>query len=234
MAADPARAAEHAWQAPLEAAFLDHSVQHADASHDMGHLRRVWRNCRAIAAVEAEAVDHEILIAASYLHDWVNLAKNDPDRHLASRRSAEAAIGVLRELGFPPAKHQAVAHAIEAHSFSAGVPPATLEARILQDADRLEALGAIGIARTFYVAGRLNSALFDDTDPFAARRALDDRRFALDHLALKLFKIADTMTTKGGKMIAAARVATMRQFCESLGDELRYDERGITTERDSG
>ncbi|MEL2325119.1 hydrolase, partial [Klebsiella pneumoniae] len=67
---------------------------------------------------------------------------------------------------------------IEAHSFSAGIAPQSLEAKIVQDADRLEALGAIGLARVFAVSGALGAALFDADDPFAGTRALDDKAFA--------------------------------------------------------
>ncbi|MCP5995663.1 HD domain-containing protein, partial [Klebsiella pneumoniae] len=82
---------------------------------------------------------------------------------------------------FPPDRYAAVEHAIEAHSFSAGIAPQSLEAKIVQDADRLEALGAIGLARVFAVSGALGTALFDADDPFAGARALDDKAFALDH-----------------------------------------------------
>ncbi|MFA9353024.1 hydrolase, partial [Escherichia coli] len=75
---------------------------------------------------------------------------------------------------------------IEAHSFSAKIAPETLEAKIVQDADRLEALGAIGLARVFAVSGALGVALFDAEDPFARQRGLDDKQYALDHFQTKL------------------------------------------------
>ncbi|MEO1016485.1 MAG: HD domain-containing protein [Pseudomonadota bacterium] len=212
--------AEAAWRELLEAVLRDRLAHTTDGSHDLGHLRRVWLNCKTIAAAEAGSPDHHILIAGAYLHDLVNLPKDAPDRHFASRRSGELATKILTEHGFPQAKIAAVVHAIETHSYSAAIQPETVEAQILQDADRLEALGAIGIARTFYVAGRLGSALFEPNDPFAAQRALDDKRFALDHFELKLFKIAGTMTTAAGKHIAEQRAATMRAFCTQLREEL--------------
>ncbi|HDO7482899.1 TPA: HD domain-containing protein, partial [Escherichia coli] len=76
---------------------------------------------------------------------------------------------------FPAEKIEAVCHAIAAHSFSAQIAPLTTEAKIVQDADRLEALGAIGLARVFAVSGALGLALFDGEDPFAQHRPLDDK-----------------------------------------------------------
>jgi len=96
---------------------------------------------------------------------------------------------------FPAEKIKGVHHAIHAHSFSANVLPQTIEAKILQDADRLEALGAIGLARVFYVAGQLNTQLFHPEDPLAEQRIADDTLYALDHFPLKLFKLPSLMHT---------------------------------------
>ena len=117
-------------------------------------------------------------------------------------------------------KLPAVAHAITAHSFSAAIPPETAEARVLQDADRLEALGAIGIARMFHVAGAMQGGLFDADDPMALRRPLDDRRFALDHLQVKLFPIVETMRTAAGREMALERADWMASFRTRLLGEI--------------
>ena len=190
-----------------------------DASHDIHHARRVKGLCREIAELEG-AGDLLTLTAAAYLHDIVNLPKDHPERHLASRYAADAAAPILRAIGLDEARIAAASHAIVTHSFSAGFRPETLEARILQDADRQEALGAIGIARLFYVAGRMGSALFDPDDPLAARRALDDKRFALDHFAQKLFKLPEMMQTEGGRQLALHRVDHMKDFVAQLMREL--------------
>jgi uncharacterized protein len=95
-----------------------------------------------------------------------------------------------------------------------------LEAQILQDADRLDALGAIGIARTFYVAGRMGSSLFHPDDPLARNRPLDDRAFSLDHFETKLFRIAETMNTRTGQRIAEERAALTRRFVSDLIAEI--------------
>ncbi|MEM8730102.1 MAG: HD domain-containing protein, partial [Pseudomonadota bacterium] len=189
-----------------------------DGSHDIGHLRRVCRTALNIAAEEGG--DPEILVAAAYLHDLVNLPKDHPDRALASTRSAQAARAHLIALGFTLAQQDAIAHAIAAHSFSAGITPETLEARILQDADRLDALGAIGVARCFYVAGQMRSALFDAEDPQALHRAPDDTRFALDHFETKLYPVAEALLTPAARRIAATRVTRMRGYVDALLSEI--------------
>lgn len=194
--------------------------QPADGAHDLGHVQRVLTQCRHIAQGEGGA-DELVLIPAAILHDAVNLPKSHPDRAGAAQRSAEAAAGFLAALdGYPPDRIAAVGHAIAAHSFSAGLEPQTREARILQDADRLEALGALGLARLFHVAGQMGAALFDAADPLAQHRAADDRRFALDHIELKLLPVARGLQTATGRHIAAKRVAFLLQFRAQLLQEI--------------
>ncbi|HVZ06980.1 HD domain-containing protein [Rhodopila sp.] len=182
-----------------------------DGSHDRSHLLRVWQNARRIAA-EEPGCQRDVLVAAVLLHDCVAVEKNSPDRPKASRLAAARARGILAGLGWPAERIRQAAHAIEAHSFSAGIEPRTMEARILQDADRLEAIGAIGIARCFYVAGRMGSALYSPNDPAAVTRALDDRHFALDHFGAKLFTVAEGFRTVCGRRLAAERAALVRTF----------------------
>lgn len=186
-----------------------------DGSHDRSHLLRVWHNARAIAAEEPEC-DLQVLTAAVILHDCVAVEKNAPERSQASRLAAARGREILTGLGMNPNRVERVVHAIEAHSFSAGIPPETVEARVVQDADRLDAIGAIGIARCFYVAGRMGSGLYDPEDPAARHRPLDDRRFALDHFGAKLFKVAANFQTRAGQALAEARTRTMHQFVDAL------------------
>ena len=202
-----------------EAALADLWQGQTDAAHDIGHLRRVWANCRRIAAAEGGA-DLEVLCAAAYLHDLVNLPKDAPNRHEASVLSARAAVDWLRAAGFPAAKLDAVAHAIAAHSFSAGIAPETAEARILQDADRLEALGAMGLARMFLISGRMGGGIVDMDDPMALHRPLDDKRFALDHLEVKLLGLPATTQTRAGRAMAEERAEWMMSFRTRLLAEI--------------
>ena len=189
-----------------------------DGSHDLAHLLRVWSNVRAIRAKEGG--DGEVLAAACLLHDCVAVEKGSPLRSQASRLAAERAAQVLAGLGWAPDRIGAVVHAIEAHSFSAGIPPESLEARILQDADRLDAIGALGIAWCFYTAGRMGSALYQAEDPHAEHRGHDDARYALDHFHAKLLHLASGFRTGAGRAMAAVRHRRMELFVSDLSEEI--------------
>lgn len=141
------------------------------------------------------------------------------------------AIAILREAfaDFPAHHYAAIQHAIEAHSFSAGITPLTVEAKIVQDADRLEALGAIGLARVFAVSGALGVPLFDPEDPFADARELNDRAYALDHFQTKLLRLPETMQTDAGRQLARQSADVLIQFMARLSAELRGDYDGIDT-----
>lgn len=182
-----------------------------DGAHDTNHLHRVWRNAGALLDHHPEA-DALVVMAACYLHDIVNLPKNHPERHLASRQAAQVAVRELAAAGFPAALLPGVAHAVETHSFSAGLVPATIEAKIVQDADRLDALGAVGLARMFYTAGRMGSALAHGTDPAGRDRALDDKAYSLDHIAVKLATLPATMQTDAGRRLGEERLRMLEAF----------------------
>lgn len=190
-----------------------------DGAHDFAHVKRVVRMARQIDRALGGACDPEVLSASAWLHDLVSLPKNSPERSTASTLSADQALVRLRAFGFAEHKLVAVHHAIKAHSFSAGLAPETIEAKVLQDADRLDALGAIGLARCFYTAGRMNAALFHPADPMGTARPLDDRAYALDHLPVKLFRIAATLHTEPARAIAEQRVAFLRSYVAQLMDE---------------
>ena len=208
-------------QAEYEAELRHYWGEGTDGAHDIAHIRRVLKNCLEIAAYEAAAPDLDVLLPAAIFHDLVNLPKNSPLRSLASRHSGEAAASILRIKGFTQEKLSDVAHAIAAHSFSANITPTTLEARILQDADRLDALGAVGLARTLYVAGSLGKELYHQDDPVGNTRPPDDMQFALDHFPVKLFTLASTMKTEGGSRIALHRTNILRVFYTQFLDEIR-------------
>jgi uncharacterized protein len=196
-----------------------------DGSHDQSHLLRVWQNASAIAEHEPDC-DRTVLMAAVILHDCVAVEKNAPHRAQASRLSADRARSILAGLGWDAVRIERTAHAIEAHSFSAGIAPQSVEARIMQDADRLDAIGAMGIARCFYVAGRMGSRLYNPDDPTAARRDFDDQAFALDHFGAKLFKVAGTFQTRVGQAMADERTRTMQDFMRAFLDETGSAESG--------
>lgn len=191
----------------------------ADGAHDVAHLLRVWRNVQAIAAVEGGRLD--VLAAASLLHDCVAVEKSSALRSTASLLAADRATEILQRIGWSTEAVSDVAHAIAAHSFSAGIVPTTLEARVLQDADRLDALGHIGIARCFYIAGRMGSAIYDADDVRADRRPLDDTRYALDHFRTKLLRLGAGFQTVTGKRMATERTEVIAAFLEGFEAELQ-------------
>lgn len=181
-------------------------------------MHRVWTNVCAIR--DTEGGDHQILLAATLLHDCVSVEKNSPFRSSASRLAAAKATELLAEMGWDEERTQAVAHAIEAHSYSADITPTSLEAKILQDADRLDALGMVGVARLFYVAGRMGSNLYDPADPQAQQRDLQDKRFAVDHFKTKIFTLADGFKTPTGRHLAQIRHARAQRFLAEFMEEI--------------
>jgi uncharacterized protein len=203
----------------LAAALLPHALEPGDdGAHDLAHLQRVWHNARTLQAEEGG--DLEVLLAAVLLHDCVSVEKNSPLRSQASRLAAEKAASVLAELDWPASKIAAVTHAIEAHSFSANIAPLTLEAKIVQDADRLDSLGMLGVARTFYVAGRMGSALYDPLDPEAKERDYNDTRFCLDHFQTKLLHLADGFQTGTVQRLAQIRHQRLKVFLAQFKEEI--------------
>ena len=208
------------WQSRFEN-WLHASWPQDDKAHDIAHLRRVWQSAQRI--MQGTDANPLVVIAACYFHDVVNLPKNHPQRHLASSKAAVETRRILTEAfpDFPVELHDAVAHAVQAHSFSAGITPETLEARIVQDADRLESLGAIGLARVFYTSGALGRALFDSEDPLGRDRQLDDTSWTVDHFQKKLLRLPDTMQTLEGKRLARHNVAFLVTYMAKLCAELQ-------------
>lgn len=210
------------WQQRFEAWLSEHHSQ-GDAAHDISHFRRVWATAQQLA--EESDADRLVILTACYFHDIVSLAKNHPERSRSSAMAAEQTLTILQSdfPDFPPERYAAVLHAIEAHSFSAGMAPGSEEAKIVQDADRLEALGAIGLARVFAVSGALNNILFDADDPFADRRELDDKKYALDHFQCKLLRLPESMQTEKGRAMALHNARFLVQYMAKLSAELRGD-----------
>ena len=146
--------------------------------------------------------------------------KDSPLRSQGSRLAAEAAVEFLAEIDYPQEHLEDIYHAIEAHSYTAAIPTRTLEAQIVQDADRLDSLGAIGIARCLLVGGHLNRPLCDANDPFCDDREPDDSLYTIDHFYNKLFKLPDTMQTDAGRAEAHRRADLMREYLDNLREEI--------------
>jgi uncharacterized protein len=190
-------------------------------AHDFEHIIRVYKNAEMISKQE-ESVDLDIVLAAALLHDLVVYPKGSSKTINSADDSAEIAKKILLEYkNYPKEKIEKVADAIRTHSYSKRLVPETLEGKILQDADRLDAIGAIGIARTFSVGGSENRSLYNPTDPFCeSERQLDDTQWTLDHIKKKLMILKNSMHTKTAKKIAEERTEFMELFLNQLRKEI--------------
>ena len=189
-----------------------------DAAHDFEHVMRVLKN--AIMIARKEKADIRTITAEVLLHDIVSYPKSDPRSKNSSLESAEESKKILKEYDFSQDKIKIITDAIRDHSFSRGVVPQTLEGKILQDADRLDALGAIGIARTFAVGGTENRPFYNIDDPFCEKRSPDDKNWTLDHFYKKLLLLEKTINTKTGKIEARKRIKIMKKFLDELKKEI--------------
>jgi uncharacterized protein len=189
-----------------------------DAAHDLSHIKRVVKSGMEMGKMENANLD--VIFPACWLHDCVNVPKTSKNRSLGSKFSAERAIEFLKEIGYSPMLLDEIHHAILAHSFSANIETKTLEAKIVQDADRLDALGALGISRCLMYSAGANRPLYNVDDPFADNRELDDADNAIDHFYTKLGTLPSTMKTKSGRDIADQRWEYMKGFISQLKSEI--------------
>jgi uncharacterized protein len=184
----------------------------------MAHLTRVVTSAERLAVEEGASLD--VVMPAAWLHDCVHVPVTSPDRPRASVMAGDAAVAHLTQIGYPAALHDAIHHAIAAHSFSAKITPLTIEAQVVQDADRLDAIGAIGVARCLMLGGQLGRVLYDPDDPFAERRPPSDAVSSIDHFYTKLLTLAATMQTASGRREAERRTAFMHSYLGQLRSEI--------------
>ncbi len=190
-----------------------------DPAHDFYHIMRVYRNAEMIG--QYECTNMEILLPAVLLHDLVVYPKGSAKSSKSSDESADLAENILQSYGYPQDQINQICYCIRAHSYSKRLIPESLEGRILQDADRLDALGAIGIARIFSVSGSENRTFYNANDPFCrSDRDLDDTQWTLDHFQTKLLKLEDSMHTETAKKIAQERTRFMLLFIRQLQKEI--------------
>ena len=187
------------------------------AGHDWGHIQRVVANARRLAG--EEGADEVVVELGAWMHDVVNLPKDHPQRHRASTMSAEAARrwldGKLEEQ-----RVELVCEAIRCHSFSAGLVPQSLEAKVVSDADNLDAIGAIGIARVFEIGGALERRTLSMEDPLCEEREPDDGVYTVDHFFTKLLRLQERFYTESGRREAEERLAFMCRYLEVLKSEV--------------
>jgi len=189
-----------------------------DSAHDLAHVTRVVSTAKKLAV--EEGANLEVVVPAAWLHDLVNLPKDHPDRKKASVLAADEALIFLQSVNYPQKYFTEIHHAICAHSFSANIKPETIEAHIVQDADRLDALGAIGLARLFSITTQLGKPFYDFNDPFAANRPLNDKDFGIDHIYTKLEKITHSMNTHSARVEALRRFKFIEEFLDELKKEI--------------
>lgn len=186
-----------------------------DASHDFQHIERVYKNAQKIAESEPTA-DMETILLAVLLHD-VSDAKYTDTKDNEQR--------ILQLLDLPAEQAQHIQDIIESVSFNGGneVEAKTLEAKIVRDADRLDAIGAVGIARTFAYGGAKGRALYNDEEEARFNMTADDYRnkstASVTHFYEKLLLLKDLMVTEKGKEMAQARHEFMEQFLQQLQQE---------------
>ena len=190
-----------------------------DPAHDFDHIMRVFKNAQKIC--KKENAHEKLVLSAVLLHDIVSYPKSDKRSKSSSIKSAEKSKKILKKFNFTKEEIQIISDAIRDHSFSRNKIPATIEGKILQDADRLDAIGAIGIARVFAVGGSEKKSFYNVKDPFCKNRTPDDNIWTLDHFYRKLLKLESLMNTKSGKIEAKKRTKILKEFLNELKKEIQ-------------
>lgn len=200
---------------------LKHEVEKImdnDPAHDFEHVMRVFKNAENIC--KKEKANKKLVLSAALLHDIISYPKSDKRSNQSSIESAKKSEKILKKLSFSENEISIVCDAIRDHSYSQNKIPETLEGKILQDADRLDAIGAIGIARVFATGGSLNRPFYNINDPFCKNRAPDDKTWTLDHFFQKLLKLESLMNTKTGKIEAKRRTKILNEYLKMLKQEI--------------
>jgi uncharacterized protein len=187
-------------------------------AHDFLHVMRVTATARHIGLAEGAKLD--VVLPAALLHELFNYPKGHTKSHLSGDVCAEQAADVLRQNDCPCNLIDPIRECIRIHAFSRGLVPETIEGKVLQDADRLDAIGAIGIARCFATCTEMAVPFYQPDDPFCRSRQPYDKRWGLDHFYLKLLRIPDGLHTATGRAIAADRFSFMHTFLAQLGQEI--------------
>ena len=196
----------------------------AELAHDQHHVLRVYR--WAIRLAPEAGVDGDLAGAAALVHDLDAIPKDSPERSQGGERSARLAVTPLAAAGYASDEIAAIVEAVRTSSWSRGLAPTSALGALLQDADRLDAIGALGIARVFACAQRMSTPerpgrFYDPADPLAeTARAPDDRRQAVDHFAAKLLTLAAGMHLPSARTEGAHRHAAMLAYLAALRREL--------------
>ncbi len=190
----------------------------ARGSHDWEHTLRVFRLCEHIGV--AEKADMDTLLAAAFLHDIGRCFQDNSNGEIChAKKGAQMAGPLLEGLEFSGAQKKNIIHCIRAHRFRDSHVPETVEAKVLFDADKLDAIGAVGVARAYLFAGEVGAKLHSpDIDVEEVKSySRDDTGFR--EYKVKLCKIKDRILTKEGKKIASGRHDFMEKFFKRFLDE---------------
>ncbi len=189
-----------------------------DSAHDFDHVMRVYKNAQKIC--KKEKANKKLVLCSALLHDIVSYPKSDKRSKLSSIESAQKSKLILKKYNFSKEEIIIISDAIRDHSFSQNKTPKSIVGKILQDADRLDAIGAIGIARVFATGGSLKRQFYNIDDPFCKTRKPNDKIWTVDHFYQKLLKLESLMNTKSGKMEAQERTKVLKEFLNQLKKEL--------------
>lgn len=189
-----------------------------DPSHNWSHIVRVIDLCSKLSA-DLE-IDYKVLTPAAVLHDIVNIPKNSIHRENASKLAAEKAKKLLQNFSFTQNELENISQIILEHSYSANLKASSIESEILQDADKLDSMGAIGIMRWCTVGSKMNASYYHPHDPLAKNRELNDKLFSLDHFETKLLKLYQRLNTERAKIEGQKRLQFMKSFLEQLKSEI--------------
>ena len=198
--------------------YVKKFYENNDPAHDFSHIMRVYKNAENIC--KTEKANKKLVLASVLLHDIVKKKKSDKRKKTSAEISAKKSSIILKKLNFSENDELIILDAISNHSFSNKRIPRTIEGKILQDADRLDALGAIGIARVFSVSGAKNRQFYELNDPFSNNRQLNDKKWALDHFFKKLLVLEHMMNTKAGKIEAKKRTKILKNYLSILKKEI--------------
>ena len=201
-------------QAALVEAVKNHAerlFEGARGSHDWEHTLRVCRLCQQIGS--AEGADMDVLMAAAYLHDIGRCYQDVSNGEVChAEKGAQIARPIVEGLPLSPEQKENILHAVRSHRFRGTRQPGTLEARVLFDADKLDAIGAVGVARAFLFAGEVGARLHNpDMNVEEARPySIDDTGYR--EFKVKLSKVKDRILTRQGRKLAKARHEFMVNF----------------------
>lgn len=194
-----------------------------DVARDDLHADRVWRNARIVGQYaerdEQWVIDGDVLKLAAYLHVIAPRGANMGEQ---VRASAVLAEGLLRTHGLPQMVWP-VGQVIMELSPALGREPSLTETKVLRDADRLDALGAIGIARCIATGTLLGAeSLYHPDDPLGVHRPLDDETYVLDHFRTSLLHLSDTMYSRYARQEGGRRTRVIRAFYDALLKEAGF------------